>query len=192
MKKKKTNNKKKIDKTKKVDNKKRIGKPQKSQRHKKIKNMDPDSQETNAKKKRGSKQINEVPDMEQKAPRSLKDLFAFKNAPDKRKKKTKAEIEYGVTLKGMTKPVATPKSFKQKKKETDAAFMRRVNKETEAALNIAKFNEKFNVDLLNMKKGSKDSPLKPISEKRKRRLKVLTERKKQKKLAKKQKRLEKD
>lgn len=80
---------------------------------------------------------------------------------------TRAEIEYGVTLKGMTKSVDEPKSFKQRKKESNSAFMRRVHRETEAEVNIAKFNEKFNVDLKKIKNLPENSIPRPVSEKRK-------------------------
>ena len=46
---------------------------------------------------------------------------------------------------GMTRPLKPVPIFKQQKGETDNEFMRRVHKETETVISMAKFEDKYDV-----------------------------------------------
>jgi len=165
----------------------KIAKPQRSNKHKKMKAIDPfyvgdrpvdrNAEKFNLKPRKGD---------EQEYSRSLSEILALKSdarlSKKKRKKKKTKQIldvdgfldNLSPTERGVTRSIKAPPIFRRRKGESEETFLFRVDRETQAVIGQAQFEDKYqiNEEVLVEKKSDKNEPLQTAKAKRKERLKT--------------------
>lgn len=97
------------------------------------------------KKEISSKQLPDVNSESPDANSESKNSKKYKK--DSKSKLSEKEINNFIDSLMPTRPFVEPFQFRKRTGETDAAFMRRVNQETDRALNQAKIDEKYQVHI---------------------------------------------
>jgi Txe/YoeB family toxin of Txe-Axe toxin-antitoxin module len=137
----------------------KISKPQKSRKHKKMKAIDP-FYTGDRPSDRNAYKFDLAPRHgdEQELSRSVREIIQLKTiakSGNRRQRKRASgsggedintNEKLGVIERGVTRPFKSSPEFKQQRGESQAAFLRRIDEETRAVIQKAKFDDKYHMD----------------------------------------------